>query len=496
MEKLGIVKWLQSTWVSICIYFLACFFTSALHYGWQQYQMLLIRDGAYNWKCSPGDELLEENSCQAQQDAVGALYSVASGCEYISAAVGGVLLDHLGPRKTAIIGEITWAVGTLCLAFASDSARIYPLAMALLGLSVNITCFPSLTMLEMFPKWKGLMVAVMLGSQNAATGIPPVLYKIMQVTNCSLRDLWLIYLVAIWVPVTLLYAIALPGNHNFRALLRLQRKEMLAQQGDPATAHAATAHEATHRHHVAARAESDKASTSDGEDDAFTHRSREVERDVSTRSSSTDIEVGHASWAEFFTSISNIDVPSFGLWFLLMMLIFAYPATVMRQAFGDAISDYNAYFMPTQAVWAFVVGLMCDFLPTTHVMMYINAVLTFVFACSLAPHVTWLQYLSTTVFTIIQCAIFEVKFTYTTEMFDPYNMGKIVGVFGVLGGVGTFVNIPIAKIETFKYVFITYLVLNPILGLLALYLRRRQKKGVCYKQLPQLDHHDVEKQIE
>lgn len=111
-----------------------------------------------------------------------------------------------------------------------------------------------------------------------------------------------------------------------------------------------------------------------------------------------------------------------------------------------------------------------------------------VFIFCLAPHVLWLQYLGASILVCSQSALFEVKFTYVQEMFDPYNYGKLVGLLGVVGGLGTFVNIGMSGVADFTRVFIAYICVVAVELVLVGYLGYRQRvQKVSYKTLPETE---------
>lgn len=348
------VRIVQGRWVRMIVFTAAVFFTTALYYGWQQYQLMIYKSGAYSWLCTDAD-LDEDGLCKAQQDAVAVLYSVAAGCEYASAALGGALLDHIGPRRTGFLGEVMFAIGTLMLAFSSEKVPLYIPAMIVIGTSVNVTSFPSLCTVETFPKWHGLMVGLMLAASQAATGIPPVLYALMQKhADWSFRGIWLCYLAAIWLPIFVLYIIALPGARDFNKMLKLQRRQMMDNQ----------------------------AEQKEGDDVALMK---------TTSESSVEIVQRKASWTEFLHSVTNIDMGVMAACFFMlnvcvsldttpsetiMLPQYAYYPTVVRQAISPEISNFLAYAMPTQAVWALAVGVICDYYSTVAVMAVMSTLVS------------------------------------------------------------------------------------------------------------------------
>lgn len=531
---------LQGPWIRIAIFSAACFFTTALYYGWQQFQMMLFHDGAYSWYCPPGSNSpgsrfakSAEGDCNKQVNMVTNLYSIAAGCEYASAAFGGAMLDHIGPRRTAMIGEVMWGIGTLLLAFSSQSAPLYIPAMIIIGTSVNVTAFPSLCIVEAYPNWHGVVVGIMLAMENAATGIPPILYALMR-RGYRFRQIWLIYLAAVWLPVSVLYIIALPNGRDFEKMLEVQKRDVLdieakmrqralqngradptATQGllcVPGMSQTTAETDVTRRARTALeRSDSDDRLTTaddsdndgDYEEDGETADgvpisdrlavSEVVNRTHSLKEHSVKEQSvkkkgvegkpeARASWREFGRNAMTVDMLVMVVYFFSMSLMYAYYPTIVRQAISPQISDYVAYAMPTQAVWALGVGVMCDFLSTPTVMAGMCVALATVFALCLAPNVLSLQYIAATLLIVTQPALFEVKFSWVEKLFDPYNYGKLVGMLGVAGGIGTFVNIPASNHRNYRLMFVVYLCLLPLTLIQALYLSYRQHKlGIHYR---------------
>lgn len=474
----AVLRIIQGRWIRIFIFFLACLFTSAIYYGWQQYAQLLIKSGAYSWLCAEDDP-----ECDAQSKAVGRLYSIAAGFEYASAALGGLMLDHMGPRNTAIVGEVTWIIGTILLAISSESVRLHILAMIIIGSSVNIVCFPSLCTIETFPKCQGLMVGIVLSAQNAATAIPVILLKLWNThENWTFRGIWLIYCAAIALPVALLYICALPGKRDFNKILEIQRIEVLALQEkrkevddttDDVTKMIATANTDL------------KGDVSTVKSPSITSSMEGKIKEDQHEGTIVRIQPKSASWTDFFSNLCTLDMMLMAPWFCIMMMMYAYYATVVRDAIGDQISDFVAYFMPSQAVWALLVGFLCDKFRTGWVMIFMCLCLCLVYGLSLKPESLVSSYIAACILIISQCAIFEVKYTYIGEMFDPYNYGKLVGCLGVIGGIGTFLNIPVASGSNYRAVFLAYVIILPFMAMIAYFLLWRQKRGITHKTLPE-----------
>lgn len=462
--KNGILSVVQSPWYRLAMYMLACLLTSGIYYGWQHYAEIIYKDDAYGWLCS----MDEEKPCEAQKHSVETISIVASSCEYASAATGGMLLDHLGPRKTAILGEFLWFLGFILFCFSSQSAQMYIPAHILIGSSVNIVCFPSLSVVETFPAWHALMVGLILGAQNLGTIVPTPLLHLMRKHNYTLRNTWGFYLLFVGVPVALLYITALPSKRDFQSLLNEQLKELKATENKNALK-ANHQTDALDQPNQSIRSESDlELATANQTIPVNKHR----------------LEEKKASWRDFFRNIRTPEMVLFGVYFCLMQHMYAYNPLVVKDAISPRISDYFAYFLPTQAAWSIAVGFLCQYVPTLAVMLGMCITFEFVLVMSLFPKVTALQYFSATLLIITQCAVFEVKYTFVAELFDPYNYGKLVGLNGLIGGIGTTLCLATIYIRPYWKVYTIYLCLTPIAAGIVLVLIWRRSKGISYKTRP------------
>lgn len=278
-----VIGFLRGRWVRMIIFLMACFLTAPLYYGWQQYAQMLGRSGAYGWYCGEDHDFDVDGMCHEQEVAIGRLYSIAAGCEYASAAWGGILLDNVGPRISGFVGELLFGIGTILLMFSSESFPAYIPAMIILGSCVNMVCFPSLVTIETFPQWKGVMVSLMLGAQTAATGIPPIMWAAWRGNpTWTFRGIWGVYLAAFWIPTFILYMIALPSARDFQNILKLQRKELLALN--------------TNKQFIT-----------------------EAELEDPIKQELLPVAVKKASWTEFGGNIITLDMMVMGFWFYSMM---------------------------------------------------------------------------------------------------------------------------------------------------------------------------------
>eukprot|EP01056_Protomagalhaensia_sp_Gyna25_P000095 Protomagalhaensia_sp_Gyna_25__94@NODE_1048_length_2254_cov_171_526411_g835_i0_p1_GENE_NODE_1048_length_2254_cov_171_526411_g835_i0NODE_1048_length_2254_cov_171_526411_g835_i0_p1_ORF_typecomplete_len534_score83_76MFS_1/PF07690_16/1_7e03MFS_1/PF07690_16/4e15MFS_1/PF07690_16/7_7e08Sugar_tr/PF00083_24/4_7e02Sugar_tr/PF00083_24/2_3e10_NODE_1048_length_2254_cov_171_526411_g835_i04322033 len=473
---------ITNKWIQVIIYTIACLTTCCIYYGWQPFSAMMFHSGAYEWRCTTND--IDDPDglvlCTEQDKAVTLLYSIAAGSEYISAAVGGIMLDHVGPRLTAFIGELIFAVSIALMAYSSQSFQAYIPSIILQGFCVNIVAFPALTMMESWPGRAALVVAIVVGAQSGAALIPSILWKLWNHNvEYSFSGIWMTYLAAIWLPVSVLYILALPRHRSIHA--NVKEEEL-------PTADSVIISPSTEKLPVT---EGDRQERDPDEPIVIVGVAPEAEAkpdkpDHSGTATSVApvVKSEKSIWSDFFHEVVKIDLVAMGIYNMLLMQQFAYYPSVVRDAISLKMSDFVGWMTPLQAIFSIVIGFAMDYTGTCYVMYGMAATLAFVsLSAGLGPEIQGLQYTVAVVFNFMQSASFNVKYTYVNEMYDPFNFGKLVGVLGIVGGIGVYWNAPITSSTRYKLIFLLFTGIAVFMAILTTFLFIRQKKGVTYKKL-------------
>lgn len=485
----------------IVVYAIACLTTSCIYFGWQAYSELLFRNGAYEWLCSDSSEIPEEGIalCVEQDKAITRLYSFANGSEFVSAAVGGLLLDHLGPRYTALLGEGIFLLAVVLVAFSSQKFQGYIPGLILSGACVNIISFPSLVVIESWPTRQALAVSVIVGAQSGASVIAPILSKVWDKhPDLSYAGLWGCYLAIVYLPVVLLYIWALPTRRDYAVLVKSTEIDEVAEdvpatgmesrygsedytldksKGEKEDGGLAELCSSSAIISVAAHSETDPVPATGN----ISRKSIEAKVDPFTI---PELSSRKQIWKAFWRDVRTIDLIVMAIYFLLQMLQFAYYPSVVRDAVSLRISDYVGWMTPLQAVFSVVIGFIMDYTGTCLVMYGMGATLIFVsLSVAYGAHVLALQYVVGALFVFMQSATYNVKFTFVNEMYDPFNFGKLVGLLGIMGGIGVYINAPIASSTNYKVIFTVYAGVAAFMILCAVFLYARQRRGVTHKTL-------------
>lgn len=173
----------------LVIYVIYAFLTARVYFAWPNLSNLLFRSDAYSWLC---DQYLAEGNpdmrdpvhggkryiCEAQNSAVGNIFVTCLAFAFSFSLAAGLLLDYLGPRITAAIGQLMNALAWVLLAFGSESTQTYIAAFIFMGIGSDIGYLPLLSSANLFPGHEGLIVAILGASKSASFAVPTILDKI------------------------------------------------------------------------------------------------------------------------------------------------------------------------------------------------------------------------------------------------------------------------------------------------------------------------------
>lgn len=173
-----------SRYFLLVIYVLYAFLTARVYFAWPNLSNLLFRSEAYGWLCNGQvDMRLPEHGgkryiCEEQNSAVGNIFVMCLAFAFSFSLAAGLLLDYLGPRITAVIGQIMNGLAWILLAFGSQKTQTYIAAFIFVGIGSDIGYLPLLSSANLFPGHEGLIVAILGASKSASFAIPLILDKI------------------------------------------------------------------------------------------------------------------------------------------------------------------------------------------------------------------------------------------------------------------------------------------------------------------------------
>jgi len=130
-------------------------------YGWTALRPVLYNSGFFN-TFSTKDQITKMNLVSTLGISANAMVKLPLG----------FILDHLGPRFTAVCGSVFFLIGTLMMGFG-DKQSVTQIALAyfLIGTSGPFIQMPAFQFTNLFPKQKATLISLMITSFELSTGV-------------------------------------------------------------------------------------------------------------------------------------------------------------------------------------------------------------------------------------------------------------------------------------------------------------------------------------
>ncbi|KAL8455653.1 hypothetical protein Emag_000475 [Eimeria magna] len=184
----------------LVFYMMSAMLTSCVYFGFPSIRRMLLQSGAYEWLCgdepdtstaaaasaaaaaaAAAEEAAEEDrihaKCRAQDAAVAPLFTVALVSHSMMSAVAGMLLDHAGPKLTALVGQGLNILGWLLLGLSNKSLPFYIPAFICIGSGADTSYLPLLKIVSLFHR-RGVVIALLGVACTSSFALPVVLEKI------------------------------------------------------------------------------------------------------------------------------------------------------------------------------------------------------------------------------------------------------------------------------------------------------------------------------
>ncbi|KAI1377496.1 putative MFS transporter [Hypoxylon crocopeplum] len=157
----------------------ACWFAAGIVYGFASLKPVLIEEGVYADLCpnspssSSTDDGREKLPCAAQDMRLNLFFIAASITTNASSLVAGSVLDRYGRRLCYIISGFFMIAGCVLmgLAFQIPEFDGYLVANILLSLGGTFVFVPSFQLANAFPKYSGIIVALVTGAFDGSAAI-------------------------------------------------------------------------------------------------------------------------------------------------------------------------------------------------------------------------------------------------------------------------------------------------------------------------------------
>eukprot|EP00920_Eleutheroschizon_duboscqi_P008326 GHVT01019251.1.p1 GENE.GHVT01019251.1~~GHVT01019251.1.p1 ORF type:complete len:629 (-),score=62.27 GHVT01019251.1:1071-2957(-) len=174
--------WNLNRYILLVVYIFYAFMSASVYFNWRNLSALLLRSGSYSWRCEGSSSTASENGsdylCDAQDTAVQSLFAIAMACHFTMSAVAGTIIDSVGPRAAAIVGQLLNMTAWLLFGFCGESFNAYIPAAMCLGAGADMGFLPTLGITNLFPGATALTMTIMGSACSASFAIPLILDSI------------------------------------------------------------------------------------------------------------------------------------------------------------------------------------------------------------------------------------------------------------------------------------------------------------------------------
>lgn len=142
-------------------------------FGFAALKPIFVREGVYRDLCTPEEISENVEICLEQDLRLNFFFNLASTTCNISALPVGTLLDRYGPGLCYLVGSLCLATGSLLMSYAFSIPEFdgYTIANFFLALGGTFVFVPSFQIANAFPKFSGLIVALVTGAFDASAAV-------------------------------------------------------------------------------------------------------------------------------------------------------------------------------------------------------------------------------------------------------------------------------------------------------------------------------------
>lgn len=157
---------------------MACWFAAGTVFGFASLKPILIAEGVYRDQCS-ADEIAAfaddgyVEPCPEQDLRLNLFFIAASITCNTSSLLAGAVLDRYGRRVCYTMSSVFLAIGSVLMGYAFSIPEFdgYLVANIFLALGGTFLFVPSYQMANAFPKYSGIIVAIITGAFDASAAI-------------------------------------------------------------------------------------------------------------------------------------------------------------------------------------------------------------------------------------------------------------------------------------------------------------------------------------
>ena len=476
--------WGLNRFALLCLYLFYVFSTGCVYFGWTSLSKLLFSAGLYSFLCDPvsvepaaggaaeGDSAASTAhlaaaegaaaaaaprgmglpSCSAQEAAVHKLFTITVACHFSSALLVGLLLDRLGPLKTAIIGQTLGFCGWALLAtFNHETLNPIP-AFVLIGFAVDASLLPSIGIANLFPKNRGIIMALTGSAASASVAIPVLLQRVSAAGDVSgLKCLW--WYVGLGPATCWLLSLFiipckpfLPVQEIERQMQQQQQQQKLQQQQQQQQQQQEedTARETILIPFTSTETDAEMScplpaaapnnpTRSSSMSSSRSSSSMSSSRSSSSSSSSRKGVVVPAVVKPFWRYVTSLDYVVVVLYFIVVAALHSFYQQTAQRFFPSRVVCTLEVLLPFEFMFSLPLGALIDAIGVPPVFVLLNTAALIMYLCTFAS-LSPLYYVSIICFVAYLSMFLTPLFVFLQCRFPASCFGRLAGLAMMLGG--------------------------------------------------------------
>ncbi|KAI9672382.1 MAG: hypothetical protein M1817_003404 [Caeruleum heppii] len=441
-----------------------CLLAAGIVFGYAALKPIFISEGVYRDLCTDDELDRHVGTCYRQElrhvESPASSVTLADGSSvrlnlmFTVAAVStnccalpvGALLDRYGPRFTAMIGSLLFAVGCILLAFASRLPfDAYIGGYFFLALGGPFVFIPSFQLSNTFPAHSGLILSMLTGAFDASSAVFLIYRLLYSHTGDSLKPetFFLIYLI---VPIFILLAQALlMPSKSYKTVGELVKQVEEEEPDEHDSDHETQNDEQLEviRNERRLRRASVVSEITELLGPKAVDRQTKEEEKKQRVSGVWGALHGHSAYDQIRTP-----------WFILITLFtiiqmtrINYFVATIRNQYAHLLGDYekavqiNSFFdvaLPVGGIIAIpFIGLALDGTSTPFVLALLVFVATTIGILGVLPYM-WAGYANVCLFVLYRPFYYTAISDYSAKVFGFTNFGTVYGLIMCLGGIFNF----------------------------------------------------------
>ncbi|KAI0451483.1 amino acid transporter [Xylaria acuta] len=431
-----------------------CCIASGIVFGFASLKPILIAEGVYGDLCeansSDGNALDDTIPCPEQDMRLNLFFVAASTTANIAALFAGYSLDHFGRRTCYIIASIFIAAGSVLLgyAFAIPEFDGYTLGNVMLSIGGTFLFVPSFRLANAFPKYSGLIVAVITGSFDASAAVLLLYHIVWEATNGAFAPNQFFFAYTL-VPIILLIGeFALMPRDAYQTTPDLEYKIEKAhdatcdihasdQERDPAELYHVRANRADRRLMKLGQIEDILGDADEREERAY--KNEEVQQASGVWGVLHGLPAHRQMMTAWFILILLLTViQMLKMNFFISTITSQYRYLLQSDEEAEAISKFFGIALPLGGIATTpFIGLLLNSFSVTAITGFLTGFIAMIGILNCLPFV-WAGYATVILFVTFRPLYYSAMSDYATKVFGFTTFGRLYGAITCISGVLTF----------------------------------------------------------